>query len=248
MKRDKQDVKLVFKCPAEHKKLFSQAQCALTISVGQKAHEAEAFEATINLINKSFVSCVILVDDSLQRHTMAINTLESADFFYKISIEEGDHWLARNQHYLDTLSIPYAIVRWDTWLHHPDYARAKSNIELTIANDLTYKNVFNKTIDEFLQRYSQRLDDKRNFNEEKAWKHCFDYLVEECAILCLCYEIDCQFEIYPSERNFIMAETYKRFVLPKYPDLFHPVSIKFKSRKKSVQSSQLQKQPEETAS
>ena len=65
------------------KSQFKKSRCLLTISVGQATHEGELFAATMDLINASFKSCVLLIDDSLQRHTMAFNTAEKADFFMK---------------------------------------------------------------------------------------------------------------------------------------------------------------------
>jgi hypothetical protein len=66
---------------------------------------------------------------------------------------------------------------------------------------------------------------------------CFNYLLEECAALCLWPQLNCHFEVYPSPRNAIMAQTHKHFVLPKYPDLLHAVAIKFKNRKQFLPQS-----------
>ncbi|HLX54851.1 MAG TPA: ATP-binding protein, partial [Aquella sp.] len=55
-----------------------------------------------------------------------------------------------------------------------------------------------------------------------------DYLIEECAALCLWTSLNCQFEVYPGPRNEAMSATHKKFVLPKYPDLLHPVAIRFR--------------------
>lgn len=225
-------VKPVFKCLPSHKERFSQSRCALTISVGQKAHEDDVFEATVDLVEKSFQSCVVLVDDTLQRHTMALSGKENADFFYEIALKEGDLWIERNKIFLNQLSISKEILRWDSWLKHPAFYDEKNKIESAIKDDLSYKLAFDETIDEFLRRYLQRLNENDNFDVEKARKHCLDYLVEECAIMCLRVKLGlaCHFDIYPSQRNVAMSETHKRFVLPNYPDLLHPVAIKFKNR------------------
>jgi len=73
--------------------------------VGQATHEEELFAITLDLVNKSFASCTLLVDDSLQRHNMAINTTKDANFFYEIAVKEGDLWLERNRKYYDGLTI-----------------------------------------------------------------------------------------------------------------------------------------------
>ena len=101
------------------KETFKQAKCLLTISVGQEVHEDNKFAATIDLVNASFGSAVLLIDDSLQRHSMALNKNQNADFFYDISIAEGDLWLERNKKHYQNLTILEEIIRWDKWLKHP---------------------------------------------------------------------------------------------------------------------------------
>jgi hypothetical protein len=224
-------VKPVFKCSEMFKENFKNSQCLLTISVGQEVHEGEKFSTTIDLVNDSFGSCVILIDDSLQRHTMALSRKENADFFYAISVREGDMWLERNEKYYSQLKIPTNIIRWDRWLKHQRYSSQLNTLKLLIENDFSYKEAFDKTIEEFLKRYLQRLEKKSHFNEEQAYALCFDYLLEECTALCLWAELNCQFEVYPGKRNLAMNETHKRFIFPTYPSLLHPVTIKFKNRK-----------------
>lgn len=210
---------------------FEKSKCLLTISVGQEVHEQEHFEATIDLVNKSFNSCIMLIDDSLQRHTMALESDKNADDFYQKSMEAGDFWLDRNAKYYEKLAILSKIIRWDHWLYHPKFEEQKSEIMTLMKLDSVYQNAFASTIDDFLTRYLRRIKDKGNFDLERARKLCLTYLIEECVAICLWPEFECQFEVYPSRRNLAMVETHKRFVLPKYPDLLHAVAIKFKNRK-----------------
>lgn len=225
-------VKPVFKCRNDlNKELFKHSRCLLTISVGQEVHESDKFYATIDLVNKSFASCVMLIDDSLQRHTMALNSKKNADFFYKFSLEQGDLWLKRNYQYYKKLTKLESIIRWDKWLKHSDYFKQETTIKGLLEKDPAYKGAFEKTIQEFLRRYYQRLIVQSNFDINRAQKLCFDYLIEENVALALWPELNCHFEVYPSQRNLAMNETHKRFVVPNYPDLLHAVAIKFKNRK-----------------
>ncbi|MBA2651507.1 MAG: hypothetical protein H0U73_04470 [Tatlockia sp.] len=210
---------------------FCDSQCLLTISVGQEVHENEKLETTIDLINNSFRSCILMIDDSLQRHTMVLDRAESAEDMYPIAIDEGDRWLMRNQKYFNNLSNLTKIIRWDIWLNHPQFRSNQMMIIDTIKNDSAFKEIIDKTIHEFLQRYYGRLLNGTHFNLRKGYKLCFDYLVEECSAMTLWPELDCQFEVYPSKRNFAMDETHKRFVLPQWPELLHAVAVKFKNRK-----------------
>lgn len=226
-------IKPVFKCQDIYKDNFANSQCLLTISVGQEVHEGEKFEATIDLVNKSFNSCIMCVDDSLQRHSMALTSGQDAESFYSASIIAGDEWLKRNERYYSKLTILSKIIRWDTWLKHRDYLFQQNLIKSLIETDINYQQAFDETINEFLRRFYSRLNeyDKQLFNMEKARALCFDYLLEECTAMCLWPETECHFEVYPSPRNLAMHETHRRFVLTKHPHLLHAVAIKFKNRK-----------------
>lgn len=224
-------IKPVFKCPGIDKEQFQQSRCLLTISVGQEVHESEHFETTIELVNNSFNSCVMLIDDSLQRHTMAMNSENDADSFYKASMKAGDQWLERNAIYYEKLTILDKIVRWDRWLTHHAFNNKQKEVKALINSDVLFKAAFTNTVNEFLDRYGRRIKNKETFCLEMAQKLCFDYLIEECTAFCLWPELGCHFEVYPSRRNLAMFETHARFILPKYPDLLHAVAIKFKNRK-----------------
>jgi hypothetical protein len=172
----------------------------------------------------------MMIDDSLQRHTMVLDREESADELHDIAVAEGDSWLVRNEKYYSKLDN-LTIIRWDRWLNHPNYRSEQAMLKQVMHEDFTYKQIFDNTITEFLTRYCARLIAREDFNQERGYQLCFDYLLEECTAMTLWPELGCHFEVYPSKRNFAMDETHKRFVLPHYPDLLHAVAVKFKNRK-----------------
>lgn len=221
-------IKPVFKCPEEFKKEFHASRCLLTISVGQEVHEGEKFYKTIDLVNLSFKECIILVDDSLQRHSMRLNTNLSDKEAYRISLNEGDLWLKRNEAFYKKLSIPFKIIRWNKWLHHPNYKRQREKIDSLYTTNSSYRESVHSSIQEFLDRYVNR---EEKVDTEKGFNLCLEYLKEECTALCLWVEEECHFEVYPSKRNEVMSATHETFVKPYYPNLLHPVAIKFKNRK-----------------
>ena len=221
-------IKPVFKLQTNiDKTIFEKSRCLLTISVGQEVHEGDKFGATIDLVNAAFESCILLIDDSLQRHSMALNKAQDADFFYPAAIAAGDAWLARNKPYYQKLDCLEQIIRWDKWLKHPCYLEKHAQIKTLLAKDKDYQHSFDETITAFLKRNAQN----RYVEDENARRLCLDYLMEECAALCLWPETLCHFEVYPNKRNLAMTQTHQRFVLPQYPQLLHPVAIKFKNRK-----------------
>jgi hypothetical protein len=225
-------VKSIFRYVSDGDKAkFRHSQCLMTISVGQQTHEDERFDATMELVNASFGSCILCVDDSLQRHTMALNAEEDADFFYETSIKEGDLWLARNEKYYSKLTILKKIIRWERWLNHPNYNTQKSKIRKLIETDPTYKAAFDHAIDEFLGKYRERLANPEGFDMVRARQLSFDFTLEECTALSLWPELTCHFEVYPNRHNSAIEETRRRFVLPDYPDLLRAVTIGFRNAK-----------------
>ena len=209
----------------EQKKIFKSSACLLTISVGQETHEDDRFAATMTLIHESFRTCTITLHDSLQRYTIALDSELEADAYYATAITLGDAWLTRNETFYGNSSI----IRWDDWLSDPGYADAKRSIVAELDSDPIYKAVFNETINDYLSRYMKRLKDPASFDLERAYRLCFDYLVEECAVLCLWPQSGCKFEIYSGKHNCAMQETHKRFLMPIMPD-FQSIRVGFNRR------------------
>src|SRR5262249_17752455 len=149
-----------------------------------------------------------------------------------IARQEGNRWLLRNQTYYQALPN-LKILRWDHWLKHAKYPEISSNLKTFFKKDFAYRDAFEFTIMEFLKRYMQRLTPEvlDQFNYARAYGLCSDYLLEECTAMCLWPELNCHVEVYPNKRNAAMRYTHEHFVLPEYPHLLHPVSIKFKQRK-----------------
>jgi hypothetical protein len=223
-------IKPVFKCEEEFKPYFKESTCLLTISVGQEVHEGEKFLSTIDLVNGAFKHCTILVDDSLQRHTMQINQPASPDGLYNLSISEGDSWLERNKFIYSRLTIPHKIIRWDDWLFHPKYKQYHKQISQLLDTDSNYKNAFELTIREFLERYQNRTPLCQS-EYTRAHQLCTEYLKEECTALCLWIKGGFNFEVYPGKRNYAMTATHEIFIKPQFPNLLNPVAIKFKNRR-----------------
>ncbi len=227
-------IKPIFKYDAIHAPIpFDQAHCLLTISVGQEVHEGEPFAATVALVHQQFARCTLLIDDTLQRHTLALlHPMLRAEDFVATTQQAGAAWLARNQIVYEQLP-QLKIVQWDYWLTHPRYPATFRRVNYLVTQYPAYQQAIHSTIRTFLQRYTPRLSPEilRQFNYARAQELCRDYVLEECTALCLWPELQCHYEIYPSPRNAAMTYTHQQFLLPRYPDLLHPIAIKFKQRK-----------------
>jgi len=208
---------------------FKSSKCLLLISVGQEAHEGRHFEKTIELLNSSFAESCVLLGDSIQRYTMSLaSTQHLPDYYYQISIKEGDAWLLRNGASLSKLKIPYSIIRWDYWLSHPDFPKMKELLEIALDQDADYHDAFTKTVNVYLERYQKQRHPVENLNLQRSESICFNYLLEECAIFCLWPELSCEFEIYPNAHNLAIQATKQKFLTQSFPNLLHSVSLRFR--------------------
>ena len=211
----------------EERKEFRQSTCLMPISVGQAIHEGNKFKAVIKLINSSFKHCTILVDDSVQRHTMGITNKLDNDSLYKLANAEGESWLARNKLSYDELTIPYDILRWDHWLHNKNFANSHELVKYQYYENSVYKAAIDANIDEFLSRHLKNFQHIK-IDMQRAYRLCLDYLLEECAVMCLWVDGAYDFEVYPSGRNLAMAATYEQLIKPKMTNYLRPVALRFK--------------------
>lgn len=228
----------------EEKTKLKNTSCLLTISVGQVSHEDEHFISTMELIKNTFSSCTITLHDSLQRFTMAINQPQDAEYFHSRATKLGDLWLKRNEKYYKNLPYEVKIIRWDDYFSDTDFERYKNQIIATLNEDIEYKLLFEASINEYLTRYLKRLEKPENFDYQKAQQLCFEYLVEECAVLCLWPKTGCQFELYAGQHNNAMNETRKRFIEPYSPDFVKSIQIGFHRSHMKPQNLQLEEQQE----
>lgn len=226
---DEKILKASFKdCLINDRKKFFQSKCIIPISVGQPIHEGKKFLAAMKLINASFKSFTLLIDDSVQRHTMGIESNYPDDYLYKLALQEGDEWLKRNQFVLNQLTIPYNIMRWDDWLISDKYQESYLKVKKIYLENEIYRNAIHANIDSFLTRYLARISVTSKVDQKRAFGLCLDYLLEECAVMCLWVNSKYEFEIYPSGRNEAMTATYEYLIKPYFPNLLKPVALRFK--------------------
>ncbi len=223
---DTRIVKASFReCPLKDRKEFKHSHCLLPISIGQSVHEGKKFLATLKLINASFQRCTILVDDTIQWHTLKIDYPDnSKEVLYRLALLKGGFWLKQYEYAIKALEIPHNILRWNHWRTHPNFGKKFSMIEDLYGTNSRYREAINLNIADYLARHIL----KENFNYEQAFACCLDYLKEECAVMLLWTEGLYDFEVYPSGRNRAMAATYEYLIKPEHPQLLRPVALRFK--------------------
>jgi tRNA-dependent cyclodipeptide synthase len=152
---------------------------SLSLSLGQPYHEGDKLQSTLFWINRNFCRCLIDVADTLQRYNAIVEhgfTNEEAMTFTRF---QGDEWIKRNKRYLDELTIPYEIVRWEKWITHRDYPETRQKI-----GDIFNKNpIFRKAVEEEAGRFLERQNAKgMPKNKEQAfYENSILFLLEEVA-------------------------------------------------------------------
>ena len=206
---------------------FSQANCSLLVSVGQKYHEDEKLAATVELIRGRFKKCVINLADGLQRHNNHLFDphLSEEESMAK-SVREGDDWLSRNRSIYEGLDMPYEVVRWNHWLSHERYCDCRAKIEELYSSNRECQMAYEHSIREFLTRFEKRCHG--SVDKSKYFKACLEYLKEECSAMMLYPEEAIHFEIYPNPRTFVLSFIYERLIAPVFPNLLRPLALRFK--------------------
>jgi two-component system, OmpR family, aerobic respiration control sensor histidine kinase ArcB len=200
-------------------------ECILTISVGQEVHEGKNFIATLKLTNKHFKKCTIAVCDTLQRHSIAIITNSTQEIMYNAGRREGDQWINRNKSICDEhLSIPYAIKRWKNWFKSKEYYFYREKVDKLYFDDPKFVCI----VDDLVQVFNNRITKRGyTFDNKIATKHSKEYLLEECAAMCIWYDEGYDVEIYPSIRNEAIEYTFSQIKKEVYGKLLRPVGLKF---------------------
>jgi hypothetical protein len=211
---------------------FKNQSALLSVSLGQKIKNTERFSAILSLVFQHFGHCTITLGDTLQRHTMAIQTGRVAADCYQDAKILGDQWLAAHQKLCKDYDGRLKIVRWDEWLNHALFKDSQQMIKDKIQNDAMYRQYFHESIDAYLNRYENRLTASSVFNRKQAEALCLDYLIEECAALCIWPSTGCQFEIYDGAHQKAMKKTLEYFVREPKPHSLEMLNIFFNDDRK----------------
>lgn len=221
----------LLKCPEEKKQQFKKAEASLLISVGRDYHEGERMWAMINFINKSFNKCNIMVNDSLQRHTLVLYEKGeiNAEQAYLKSIREGKEWVKRNSCFLDSLEISYDVYHWNNWLQKKSYIKYRAKIDQLYKEDPEFKKNMDVTIWEFIKRNKDNVD---IVGFDKSYNLCLEYLLEESSIIMGVWQsYGYDFILYPGKMIDILKYTHKVLV---DKNILYWLHIKFRRNNKEL--------------
>ncbi|MCK4608240.1 MAG: tRNA-dependent cyclodipeptide synthase [Gammaproteobacteria bacterium] len=228
-------IKAKFYKISQFKEKFQDASCVLPISLGQPYHEAEKMAATIELINKHFSSCTIIICDSLQRYTAMIYSEITESMAHKKLLNSGNEWLTRNKRAIENIQVKYDIKRWDYWYKSKSFLNHLDVIINLYKQDQVFQQKTDHCVEKFVNKnlsyYNENIFSK---NYEKACDLCRQYLYEEAAVLLMWQEERYNFVAYPGNNNSVIEETYDKFISQATEDpLLVLLKLKFKKTGKS---------------
>ncbi|MFD7921339.1 tRNA-dependent cyclodipeptide synthase [Streptomyces sp. NPDC059740] len=201
-------------------------RAVLLVSVGQRYHEGDKLQATVDLVNRSrFGHVTVAVADTLQRTNYPQLAPEEA---HRHALREGERWLERNDKILGRLAVPSDVLRWDDALQDPAYPALRARVERAYREDPGYQEAVHATIGRFVDRRVARDPDT---DVARAFDDCLAYLIEECPIIMpLWASQGYDHIIYPQPMTAAMSRTQRLFVSTEYPGKGGWLSLRFKKR------------------
>lgn len=219
-------VKAYFKHAEEEKPFFKDSNAVLLISVGQPIHEGEKLRATLETINNNFKECDICVADTLQKYNYE-NYNEQKGDVEDFAAQRGAEWIERNKNFIQFLTIPHKIWRWDDFLEVPIFQQAREVLLDVYYNDESFKKDIDFTIEEYIFRCKKRNPET---NVEQIYENSLEYLIEECTVYYMLWgkmkEHQYRYIIYPNVISKALKVCYEKLALSNYPNLYKWVHIK----------------------
>jgi tRNA-dependent cyclodipeptide synthase len=193
----KTDAKAKLLYAKEEKKFLFDSKTILAVSVGKAEYEGIKFSAIVDLINKNFSHCDIMVCDSLQRHTLEIHEDLSKEEYHKKANTAGDQWIERNSNALNSIQISHQILRWDSCLANSNFNKLRGKIYSLYQEEPEFTRAMHETIETFIARHKQYGHIK---DEDKAFNSCFNFLIEECTVVAFIWpKLQYNYILYPGK-------------------------------------------------
>lgn len=189
--------KIVVKSEQSPDKLYDYKDVRLQISVGQKYHEGEKFEATIEWCRHRFGHVQICVNDTLQKYNHMFDYGLSNNAAEHKSMLQGLSWVQRNRDVIKRLPS-FELVHWSSWLEHPDYTPIKQKIDELYNFNSRFHLAINTNIDLVWQRKVKKFPDL--YTEDKFplfHRLSKDFLLEEAAAFSIMFDQMEAIDIYP---------------------------------------------------
>ncbi len=226
---------------SQHTPLPKPTRCIVPISVGQSYHEGKIFEASIQLLNHHFDSCVIMLCDLLQRHTYQMESSLVGFATNDYAVREGDAWLMRNKNILSQLNIACDIRRWSEQLYSQTYKTARTEIDAFYKDNIQYRLSVDEVASNFARRKlaANKLDPEQHGGLlRKYYELSTEYLKEESSVRYSWLGDGYDFHFYPKPDNLAMKVVHKQLIVSEHPQELIPINLKVKKIKHHAEQKQ----------
>jgi tRNA-dependent cyclodipeptide synthase len=169
--------------------------CTFGISVGQPYHDGDKFAAAVEWAARHFEHIRVDVSDTLQRHRLIGEGAAPAEAA-RASLRAGDRWIAEAMPVLAGCGRPFTIVRWNTWLQHPEFPAVQGAYSWLATSDPVLRAAVARDIDGFITRQARR-GAPLPADETAARAMSRAYLIEELAVITLQGAAERSARIYP---------------------------------------------------
>ena len=178
------------------KKIAANDTATIAISLHNPNHNGDKFKYIIDWVNaqENFRHCQVDLSDSLYRHNymMGDESLNEMQAYIRAR-KNGAEWLDKHTSFLEQLTMPYEVIRWDKWLDHPEFYDTATAYYAYYNSDPVFKEAVDSQVYTFFERKNMSREDV----PARSLKHSADFLLEELTCHTIMYRETPAVKIYP---------------------------------------------------
>lgn len=197
-------ITISLRAPEGEKSEFIGASSLFSVSMGvdKILMQGICLEKTIEIINRTFSKCDIVISDALQKfNLMTLYPELKEEKALAMAIAIGDGWLEKNQYLLAELSIPYNVFRWSDWLSLPTYQDKYSYVNNLFQKDKNFQTAVESSVKIYFDRKAKSKNDIQYIYLESHLAIAYNFVLEEAAVMLLWCDAEYDFELHPSKRS-----------------------------------------------
>lgn len=219
-----------------HSSLFEYQRCVFGISLsGNKNFDGARLEACIRWISKHFKSCLVMVGDSVHRHTIEITSGLQGDLARFEALRIGREFVDRHRTLFEYYSgsCAFEFLMTSKAEKHPDFELYLDELQRLYRENKPFETTVRSFVQEYLGRGDKVGEDRAD--EFSCLEHLsVSYLLEESAIFACLVKDGWSVMVYPGS-----IKALEEMVDGKHPEVPAPlrqmIQVRLSLRKAGVQ-------------
>jgi len=216
--------------------IASNSKILFSVSINEPEQSGQDFYEMVKLVleNESIDSGILLITDTLQRHTLKMKEIISDESALSNSVKLGDTWLKNNEDAINLLleNKNFEIKRWSELTgDYKDELEEKLNLILDFySSNKEFRDNVNSRAGQAVKKIKTDLKYSGENIPGKLFENAKSYILEECAMrIVLGNTLQCDYEIYKTQLSKAMRLAYKEYGVPIYMK-----EVNIRSSKKSL--------------